>query len=288
MISIRRPPMKNTSSDTRILSTRKIADNIRAQISYLDEMIKKTARRLEGTNGIPDGTIKINKHNKTYQYYLKTPDTSRHKYVHVNEKPLIQKIVQKQYDEKMLGWMNNARKNLNRCAGSLEALDILDIYNSMGNGRKELTVPVAMTNEMYTDFWMKKYEDCKNQKYGTGPFQTIRGEFVRSKSEKILADTFNSLNIPYQYEPEIKLKNDMVFHPDFVLLNIKQRRTILWEHLGMISDADYAIKSLSKIRIYESNDILLGRDLIITAESAEKPISTQEIEAKLKAFVLNQ
>ena len=123
--------MKNTSSDTRILSTRKIADNIRAQISYLDEMIKKTARRLEGTNGIPDGTIKIIKHNKTYQYYLKTPDTSRHKYVHVNEKPLIQKIVQKQYDEKMLGWMNNARKNLNRCAGSLEALDILDIYNSM-------------------------------------------------------------------------------------------------------------------------------------------------------------
>ena len=80
----------------------------------------------------------------------------------------------------------------------------------------------------------------------------------------------------------------MVFHPDFVLLNIKQRKTLLWEHLGMISDADYAIKSLSKIRIHESNDILLGRDLIITAESAETPLRTREIEVKLKAFILNQ
>lgn len=279
--------MKNTSTDTRLLSTRKIADNIRAQLSYLDELIKKTARRLEGTNGIPNGTLRIIKHNKTYQYYLKTPDTSRHKYVCAKEKPFIQKIVQKQYDEKMLGWMNKARKSLNCCADILEALDILGIYNAMGNGRKELTVPVVMTDEMYTDFWMNKYEGCRNQKYGTGFFQTIRGEYVRSKSEKILADTFNNLNIPYQYEPEIKLKNDMVFHPDFVLLNIKQRKTLLWEHLGMISDADYAIKSLSKIRIYESNDILLGRDLIITAESAETPLRTREIEVKLKAFILN-
>ena len=280
--------MKNTSSDTRILSTRKIADNIRAQISYLDELIKKTARRLENINGIPDGTLKINKHNKTYQYYLKTPDTGRHKYVCANEKPMIRKMVQKQYDEKMLGWMYNARKSLNRCADSLETLDILDIYDSMGNGRKELAVPVVMTDEMYTDFWMKKYEGCRNEKYGTGFFRTIRGEYVRSKSEKILADTFNNLNIPYQYEPEIKLKNDVVFHPDFVLLNIKQRKTMLWEHLGMTSDPDYATKSLSKIRISESNDILLGRDLIITAESAEAPLRTREIDVKLKAFVLNQ
>lgn len=279
--------MKNTS-DTRILSTREIVDNIRDQIGYLDGLIKKTARRLENTNGIPDGTLRIIKHNKTYQYYLKTPDIDRHKYVCSSEKPMVQKIVQKQYDEKMLNWMYNARKSLSRSADSLEALDILGIYNSMGDGRKELTIPVVMTDEMYTDFWMKKYEGGTNQKYGAGFFQTIRGEYVRSKSEKILADTFSNLNIPYRYEPEIKLKNDMVFHPDFVLLNIKQRKTMLWEHLGMISDADYAIKSLSKIRIYESNDILLGRDLIITAESAETPLRTREIETKLRAFDLKQ
>ncbi len=279
--------MNNMTSDTRPLPTHQIADNIRPQIDFLDKLIKRTSRRLDNSHELPKGTVRIIKHNKTYQYYFKTQDSGKYRYVREKEKPMIRKIVQSQYDEKILSWMESARNTLVKCAENLEALDILDIYDSMGDGRKEATTPVIMNDEMYIDFWMHKYEGDGNQKYGTGSYQTMRGEFARSKSEKILADTFYNMNIPYQYEPELKLKNGMVFHPDFILLNINQRKTIIWEHLGMISDADYAMNSLSKIRIYESNDILLGRDLIITSESSDIPLKTSEIVTKLNNFILN-
>ena len=60
--------MNNMTSDTRPLPTHQIADNIRPQIDFLDKLIKRTSRRLENSHELPKGTVRIIKHNKTYQY----------------------------------------------------------------------------------------------------------------------------------------------------------------------------------------------------------------------------
>ncbi|MBR5953238.1 MAG: hypothetical protein IKZ85_08190 [Pseudobutyrivibrio sp.] len=75
-------------------------------------------------------------------------------------------------------------------------------------------------------------------------------------------------------------------YPDFVALNIRTRKTIYWEHLGIVADIEYATKNFKKIQGYEKNGYLLGRDLIITMESAEAPIDVKLVEKKIKEFLL--
>ena len=50
-------------------------------------------------------------------------------------------------------------------------------------------------------------------------FYTKKGEYVRSKSEKILADMFYDLNIPYEYECQLILRNGYEYYPDFTFIS---------------------------------------------------------------------
>lgn len=116
-------------------------------------------------------------------------------------------------------------------------------------------------------------------------YYTSRGGFVRSKSEKIIADALEKYNIPYQYEPVLELGYNTVY-PDFVVLNVRTRKTIYWEHLGIVSDMEYATKNFIKIQNYEKNGYLLGKDLIITMESSDIPMNIKLVEQKIKEFLL--
>ena len=67
----------------------------------------------------------------------------------------------------------------------------------------------------------------------TDPFiYTERGERVRSKSEKILADYFYSHNIPYKYEHPLYLTGFGIVYPDFTVLSQRTRHEMYWEHNG--------------------------------------------------------
>ena len=57
---------------------------------------------------------------------------------------------------------------------------------------------------------------------------TERGEQVRSKSEKIIADSLYRNGIPYRYEHPVYLRGMGVVHPDFICLHVKKRKEILW------------------------------------------------------------
>lgn len=69
-------------------------------------------------------------------------------------------------------------------------------------------------------------------------------------------------------------------------LNTRTRKNIYWEHLGILSDMDYASKNFKKIHSYEKNGYLQGRDLIITMESSDAPIDVRLVEEKIREFLL--
>ena len=64
---------------------------------------------------------------------------------------------------------------------------------------------------------------------------TEKGERVRSKSEKILADYFYRNNILYQYEKPLYLKGYGTIYTDFTFLSKKTRKEIYWEHEGIVN-----------------------------------------------------
>ena len=115
---------------------------------------------------------------------------------------------------------------------------------------------------------------------------TERGERVRSKSEKILADYFYRRGIPYKYEKPLYLKHFGTVYPDFTFLSKRTRKEIYWEHDGRMDDPVYAQSAVRKIQAYEENDIYPGEQLILTFEMEKQVLNTQEIERLVRRYLL--
>lgn len=69
--------------------------------------------------------------------------------------------------------------------------------------------------------WYKEEYLGKEFKEGMPVILTEKGERVRSKSEKILADYFYRKNILYKYEKTLYLKGYGTVYPDFTFLSRK-------------------------------------------------------------------
>ena len=114
-------------------------------------------------------------------------------------------------------------------------------------------------------------------------YYTKRGLRVRSKSEILIADMLDEMSIPFFYEKPLQLKRRIV-HPDFTLLDIKERKEVYWEHFGMMDDRDYRDEALLKIREYESNDLYQYDSVIWTFESGKCPMNTRDIRNMVRAL----
>ena len=114
--------------------------------------------------------------------------------------------------------------------------------------------------------------------------KTKRGEMVRSKSEVIIANMLFDSGIEYSYEVELQLKNNVVMHPDFTIY--KGGKAIYWEHLGMLQREDYRKGWDLKSKTYELNDIIEGKNLVISRDGLDGGLDSQEIDRLIKEFIL--
>lgn len=116
----------------------------------------------------------------------------------------------------------------------------------------------------------------------TSGFITEKGERVRSKSEKIIADKLYAMGIPYRYEYPITLANGICVYPDFTMLKMPERKEVYLEHLGLLDDELYLQLIWRKLNSYGENGIFIGDNLLITFESSRYPLNTKMLEGVLK------
>lgn len=69
--------------------------------------------------------------------------------------------------------------------------------------------------------------------------RTERGELVRSKSELVIADKLHARSIDYSYEQPLALPGGRLRYPDFTVDDAASGVRYIWEHLGMLGDANY-------------------------------------------------
>lgn len=122
---------------------------------------------------------------------------------------------------------------------------------------------------------------------GTAVIYTNRGERVRSKSEKIIADMLSLKGVPYRYEAPFAMRGIGTVYPDFTVLNINNREELLWEHFGMMDNKEYCVRTLRKIESYQKNGVFLGKNLIVTFETSQYPLETETIERNITEYCLN-
>ncbi len=154
--------------------------------------------------------------------------------------------------------------------------------------RQELIIPATLSDEQYAAAWLSQKYKGKSFAADLPTLLTSKGERVRSKSEMLIADTLARMGVPYRYEYPITLNDNghtFTMHPDFLCLNLRTRQEFIWEHFGMMDDADYSSKTVKKLRTYAQNGIYSGHNLIATSETAELPLNTQLLEKTITEYL---
>ncbi|MBR3003529.1 MAG: hypothetical protein IKH67_00485 [Lachnospiraceae bacterium] len=148
-----------------------------------------------------------------------------------------------------------------------------------------MVVPEIITDEEYARKWLEQKYERRQFADGAPEFYTGKGDRVRSKSEIVIADMLDRLQYPYFYEMPLYLQDGVMLHPDFTTLNVRKRKVIYLEHLGMMDDEEYLINAFKRIAVYERNGIYLGDRLIVTYETSGQPLNTRAVEKKLRFYL---
>ena len=261
----------------------------------LKEMLLKEQERLEQIaekargrlRNAPQGTLRLSSCRQTVQYYHCMPGEGKNgAYIPKEQIGLIRSLAQKSYDEKIVRSAEKRLAQIRKLTKDYEDDEIDNIYLREHEERRHLIDPVEPTWEQQAEQWGREEYQGKEFQEGTSVILTQKGECVRSKSEKILADYFCQNNIPYKYENPLYLKGLGVVHPDFTLLSRKTRREIYWEHDGKMDDPAYARNAVRKIQAYEENGIYPGETLILTFETEKTILNVGMVKRLVDRYLL--
>ena len=260
--------------------------------SDLETLIKNKEKALSSA---PEGSVRIVKRGKKLQFYKKS-GTGDYQGTYLSRKDdaLALALVQKDYDEALF---KNARLELyhvNQLATFLSGKhSCAAAYEDLDSARKKLVTPVTLTDEQYAQAWQALPYRKKKMAPSAAPLITENGEQVRSKSELIIANALKNSGIPYRYEFPLGMCTNSTafsedfchFYPDFYCLNVKTRAEFAWEHFGMMDNPEYAVTAVQKLAVYAQNGFYPGINLIITMETKEKPLNSQELSGIINAYL---
>lgn len=272
-----------------------LRENLEQEITEL-EKIKQAA---EGDlKHAPKGTLHVLRKKNTDQYYWRIdPKDTSGKYIRKSEEKLIKGLAQKDYAQKVLAVLESIIRKKKKILQNWEEMDaqkqVLAVYEKLSPARQKLITPYLDTEEEFAEKWECKKKLEKEQVAQAERFPEVyteiyteKGECVRSKSEKILADKFYMMKIPYLYEVPLYVNGYGYIKPDFTVLNKRTRKEFYWEHFGMMDEKDYCEKAIKKIENLEKDGIFPGRNLILTYETKEHPLNMKIVERLIEQYLI--
>ena len=235
----------------------------------------------------PAGALRICCHSgHAYYYHRKDPKDWNGIYIREKDIDLAKRLAQKDYDQKVLRAAENELKAIENYLASDPPVKAEQIFEKMHPERQKLIDPIEKPDQQLIQEWESVVFEKKGFREGDPEFYTVKGERVRSKSELIIADMLSREKIPYRYEAPLLLKGLGKVYPDFTILNVRLRKEILWEHLGMMDDSNYAENAIQKIAFYEQNGFFSGENLVLTFETRKNPISQKSIQTMIQRYFL--
>ncbi|MBQ0051878.1 MAG: hypothetical protein KBT11_07430 [Treponema sp.] len=249
--------------------------------SQLEQLIKEKTKAPTTT---PNARLRISTNKGTFQYYKVTaPGEKLGTYIPKKSLSEAIELAQADYNRKLLPLLRLELEHINNLLENQS--NATHLQTTFHPGRKKLVTPVTLTNEDYAAAWISVEYKHKPFDPAASVLQTSTGQRVRSKSEVMIAETLTRLGIPFRYEFPVRLKT-YTAHPDFFCLNLKTRKEFLWEHFGMMDDPEYAQNAITKLHDYQKCGYFSGKNLIISAETRETPLSTRQIEQLAGEYLL--
>ena len=245
----------------------------------------KAIERLETSlSQAPDGMIEVRKRNgKTmfYKYIKGKPD----KYLGKDKTQEIKKLIQKKLDTELLKVTKREKAVLEQAIKSLGSKTREQVWTEFPEQFKEYVKVDESLDAGYTEQWKNEWALTKKDK--DHKFLTSKGDYVRSKSEYIIAERLFRSGLPYHYETTLIFHHGLYrYVPDFKILNPKTLEDFYWEHFGMMDDKTYFGETQEKLEIYCEFGILPGKNLILTFETAKTPLKVEHVDRLIKEYLL--
>lgn len=236
---------------------------------------------------VPAGTLRFCSSGGRTQYYHRTdPKDVTGVYIREEDIQIARQLAQKDYDRKVLSAVDQELKAIGKYLVNYPLSDAEQIYEKLRKERQKLIMPIRESDEHYIQAWENVTYQGKEFPENMPELFTAKGERVRSKSEIIIADTLSREGVPYRYECPVHLNGIGLVFPDFTVLNLKLRKEMYWEHLGMMDDPDYVETAIQKISSYEQNGIFQGDQLILTYETKLHPLNQKQIGRIIQHYLL--
>ena len=228
----------------------------------------------------PEGTLNICDFKGRTQYYVHRD--GKRKYIKECERQLVKGLCQKDYDQKVLRTAQKELKQLENLRAYYrdQAQETIceNVYENMFDKRRQFVIPIKLSDEEFIKQWDAVEYERKSFREDAPEYYTEKGERVRSKTELLIANMLSKYRIPYRYEYPLLLKEYGLIHPDFLVLNVRTRKEIYFEHLGMMDDEGYREEALKRISAYEKNGIFPGDGLVLTHETSKNPVNSRILE----------
>lgn len=259
-----------------------VLTQIEKKKAEIENLIQKTKTRLAQSSD--EGRLRVGRQHGKPQYFqiLKKGDTNGKYLCQKNPdlKALTLRLAQRDYYLKLLRNCEEWKKAFAiflDMAPKEKPEEIL-ITNP---ARRNLIKPLVLSNKEYAKKWQDSSFQGKTLESKENCLLTNRKEYVRSKSEKIIADRLDFFGIPYRYEAPVKLRIggiQKILYPDFTILNINTRKEVILEHFGMLDDKDYADSVSWKINTFILNGYELGHSFLFTQETSTTPLDTRVLD----------
>ena len=233
----------------------------------------------------PEGKLKWKKNKGYYQFYRCMENGDR-QYLDKGNIKLLEQMSYKTYMETYLEelvarykGMLYEDKAINRMKYTRESLLQADsaICQYIRSCHNDGNIEIGLSNWQDSSFEQSDYHPEKRI------YNVSEGIKVRSKSESMIAAALQKFGIPFHYEEALHF-HDLCIYPDFTIRHPKNGTVYYWEHGGLMDDRDYVSNFVRKLERYNNMGILLNKNLIVTTENVNNPLTEYEIRKVIKEY----
>lgn len=297
-------------------------ENTKQTIIESIKLLNKDLKHLveEINSSCDDRFLVLKNYRGSTHFYLKDRK-GESKYLDKTQGSVITEYAQKRYLAEVRVAAEAEIGQLEKCLSVLEGKtsilsDINQVYDRLPEVLKRYVEPDSLTDEAYARQWQESNTVVKRKRIHAEDdyhrYKTIRGDYVGSKSEVLIADRLFAKGIPYHYEiaftPEVEVditrpvfdyygrvvgyeapmfdpRDRDTLHPDFYVLNKRTRKAYYWEHLGKLNDENYCKDNLNRIIRALDAGYTIGKDILITHEDSRNPLRLERIDEIIKEYL---
>lgn len=232
------------------------------------------------------GTLSVYTSNNTTQFRYCYQENGKRirKYITKKNKKLIRDLAQAQYLREMRRTAIKLNKLIEPLSDMLSQNIFETVYRNTCESKKEYISPIVDLYENRVMAWHAKPYIIKGFKESDKEIYTNRRMRVRSKTERRLAEMFDSYGLKYKYEYPIFAGTKR--YVDFVFLSPITNREVYWEHFGMMSDPAYAVNTYKKIIEYDKAGIRLGENFIATFEDINNDLDYEYVRMMIQRYLI--